>query len=1844
MAKKLIVDYSFTPSIKQIVIQGNIARERLILITNVTRNVVIYNFTEPSLGLSTDPVYDEENDTTVFNLVYNTASANHAADDKLQIFIEDVYTRFGPDDTFLDPVSKIRVSTPENLIDTDFEFGLQSTKWETLRLVNNIPSFYARNGEVPIIVSTVRISNGSKNVTVNTVGPHGLTVGTPIEINGLSRNNYEGSYVITSVPSTSQFIYKVPFNGNVSQTISTSYTAVIPGSFYNGASIGVSDIQTDNASPSVLTVNTKFPHGFAVGTEVFLSGSTASQVFTFNAGTSGIVTTTPDTLTTTKTASSSGSGENTSDYRFRPMVIDNFLNTNTKYAGSANISTTNSTITISSHGFAENRPVMYVSPVGNTSIGGLTSLSVLFAKSVTTNTFQLSNTAGGAAITLSSTGTTTNGNFRFSRVLQIESLGSGNSNTNINITGHGLTLNTPVVVVGSGNITIQGSTGQKTTSTVTAANIKVFFVEVVNSNRIRIKATSTGSAQTVTGLSGNVFIAPITLIAEANSFFIPSHGFSSDDFVQYQSSNVIGGLTNNEYYNIERTSGNLFKLKDKSTGSVIDLTTYGSGSHNFNITTTNPARDTIRIPANGFTANRVLTYDSGGNPVIGGLANSTNYFVKLGGPRPSANTAEFFRLSLNQNEYAISSINLAANATTFTVQFGSTADLSVFSPGQTVYIGAANNPYFNDVWTIATNGVNNSEKRLLLNTLAFKNTSVARTSTGGQLNSFVDLNQASTGNHKLSASADRLADDIYPIGSVGSTTSFTLVSGAQIPSITKTFSPSDPLIYNPGTEFVHWFKIPGHKYADATPLTYATGGDTAIGGLTNGQIYFAIVRDSDFISLASNQTNALNRVAMTLTTRPAGSAHSFTTASIGAYLPGAGTLSITDPASLVVQGTNTKFLSEFSSGDTLRFWNTGTSSPGTYFEFEIESVKADGFLKLKTFPAGKSVTGAGVAVDNLFTLPTITAATYVTPTRLYVKSDATAAHRPFDGGVTVYAGNIPDSQIIRQTRRYFRYQSGKGIQISLAVNFNPPVDVHRVTSSGTTATVVTKTAHFLKSGGSYQIQISDAEVPSGNNPYNGVFEVASITNDYVFTYNFITHRFTGNITNGSSTISNVIKTFNATVSTANLRELSGISSTNISSLQPGMEISGTNVLSGTKIKSVRNAAQKVILSKPLADTATSGTFTFTVENIFEFIREGNTVTGTGIPSNTTIESADASTNTLVLSANATATTANLAITQPSTAGSSIAYGFPKFNLDSWTDCAVRVGLFDSQNGMFYEYDGDNLYAVRRSSTQQLSGTVNVTNRSGRIVGDSDTRLQTQLDPGDMIVLRGQSYKVIQINSESELFVQPEYRGATLSNVIVSKTIDTKVPQTSWNIDKCDGRGIYGYDLNINKIQMAYMDYSWYGAGKIRFGFKDQNGEVKYVHQFLHNNKLTEAYFRSGNLPARYEVLTKAAPTFSPLLLHWGTSVIMDGRFDDDKAYLFTADSNTLGFTNAETTTFTQAAVASVGSITGSANSSVITYTNTGSSANYNTDYARVITGTTISGFGIRANTRIVSYTKTSSSVFTITLDQPLTTGISTFTAAANTTNASSAISGMSASSVASLRTGMGVTGTGIPAESRVGAVSSTGFTLVNTSGTAVNATSTGTGINLTFSPFAPSFTIGTSTGLASISANGVLPLVSFRLAPSVDNGITGNLGFRDIINRMQVNLKSAGVLSTHECEIRLFLNANLSNDNFQSIGSPSLSQLYKHQIGDSLQGGLQIFSFRAQGGGIVSGTKRAFATTTSNLSELTSLGNSIIGGDGVYPNGPDILTIAAVPVDLSQITFASPFQIQTRISWSESQA
>ena len=143
MARKVLLEtgYSFTASSRVVTIPRYIRRDRLVLITNTTANQVIYNFSDPSLRATAySTSYTTTAGTTTITLNYNTTAMSNS--DALQIIVDEYDEKFSPSETFTDPVSKLRVSQPQALIDTDFEYGQQTTKWENLALVNNRPWAY----------------------------------------------------------------------------------------------------------------------------------------------------------------------------------------------------------------------------------------------------------------------------------------------------------------------------------------------------------------------------------------------------------------------------------------------------------------------------------------------------------------------------------------------------------------------------------------------------------------------------------------------------------------------------------------------------------------------------------------------------------------------------------------------------------------------------------------------------------------------------------------------------------------------------------------------------------------------------------------------------------------------------------------------------------------------------------------------------------------------------------------------------------------------------------------------------------------------------------------------------------------------------------------------------------------------------------------------------------------------------------------------------------------------------------------------------------------------------------------------------------------------------------------------------------------------------------------------------------------------------------------------------------------------------------------------------------------------------------------------------------------------
>ena len=200
----------------------------------------------------------------------------------------------------------------------------------------------------------------------------------------------------------------------------------------------------------------------------------------------------------------------------------------------------------------------------------------------------------------------------------------------------------------------------------------------------------------------------------------------------------------------------------------------------------------------------------------------------------------------------------------------------------------------------------------------------------------------------------------------------------------------------------------------------------------------------------------------------------------------------------------------------------------------------------------------------------------------------------------------------------------------------------------------------------------------------------------------------------------------------------------------------------------------------------------------------------------------------------------------------------QMSIRNWHGSTVRAGIFDDQNGMFWQYDGIRMAVVRRSSTFTLAGTIAIAANSNLVTGNN-TRFTSQLAAGDRVVIRGMTHVVSQVTNDSTMFVTPDFRGvANVNEAKIVKTIDIQIPQSDWNLDSLNGAGPSGYVIDVTKMQMIGLQHTWYGAGFIDFMLRGPEGNYTFAHRFRNSNVNAEAYMRTGNQPVRYEVINEGA--------------------------------------------------------------------------------------------------------------------------------------------------------------------------------------------------------------------------------------------------------------------------------------------------------------------------------------------------------------------------------------------------
>ena len=209
---------------------------------------------------------------------------------------------------------------------------------------------------------------------------------------------------------------------------------------------------------------------------------------------------------------------------------------------------------------------------------------------------------------------------------------------------------------------------------------------------------------------------------------------------------------------------------------------------------------------------------------------------------------------------------------------------------------------------------------------------------------------------------------------------------------------------------------------------------------------------------------------------------------------------------------------------------------------------------------------------------------------------------------------------------------------------------------------------------------------------------------------------------------------------------------------------------------------------------------------------------------------------------------------------------PRFVINGWQGASVRAGCFEDQNGLFWEYDGQTVWAVKRSSTGQLAGLASVGALSQTLNGDQNCRFLDQVKVDDKITIRGMTHTVTGIQSQNQLTFNPPYRGAssTVYNVKPCKIIETRVPQSQFSRDTVNGFGPSGFNFDLTKMQMLGIQYTWYGAGFADFMIRGGDGNWVFAHRYVNNNVNDEAYMRTGNMPVRYEIVNEASTATSTL--------------------------------------------------------------------------------------------------------------------------------------------------------------------------------------------------------------------------------------------------------------------------------------------------------------------------------------------------------------------------------------------
>jgi len=1485
---------------------GKYDPSEILLITDTNNGEILYSFADNNNTLTCEykqgrssgngelltdvdfPRWWHTSDTiTTISLSADTSLLSAAAD--LQIFVEDPNQQIRPWEFGTDAIERMRVAAPQAMLDADFEYGLQPTKWQALGLIRMYPSVYEVPGTDLTIsaITTDASSNtgffGSSLITVTTTGTHGFSAGQPITVKGLLSTvsgfaRAEGSFLIYSTPSAVSFTYYASAKVGTANgdSLYTSFAQIRQAGFYTGASVGAPTFSLYSNGTN-LTITSKF---------ITASGST--------------------TIAFDGTAPTSGSPVTGSPVFVQGTAISGVIGSSTVSAKikTATLTTDTSVEVVSATGIQQQMAL---------SSGGGTAL---FINSLAGTTLNLSGAIGSTYVGANGSNSGVTGtnippigvgaHFAVSRSAGVYSVTDpGDSTSN----GQNYAVGDNLLIAGTdlGGTSPQNDitvvvTGIDSGGTITNFSFSGSAISGGASYSLVLPNSTTGSGSGAylavdraggTGVYTNIVVSGGSLYSPgdyvtwsgadlggsspANDITILVQGVTSGSIVDYVVQGTPVGATGNGSY----PAANATNIPNSGAGAIFTVTRTDG---NYTAVATNPGSG--YVVGNGI---RILgTALNGATPLndciltVSGAAGGSLTVTAVGVPYAGDSISVYPTMTISE---PITS-SLAANTTlnvgaipTVQIDFSSNHGLI---PGTTILTQITSNPapaYAATPRTLTSSLTWVGVAFVGGTFVAVANGSaVTNRSIDGQNWTAGGTIPGSTSWTSIAAGAIGATNYFVAVASGGTVAAYSTDGGQNWTAATLPSSStwSSVTYYNGvfvavasgGTAAA--YSTNGTTWTAATLPSSSTWTDVA-GGFIGTSVYFVAIASGGTAAAYSPDsgvtwvaTGALPATATWssvtfgnnrfVAVASGGTAAAISTNGISwtsSTLPSSAnwnSITFGDDNFIVVASGGTQVLYSFT-GDTGTWTSAVTTLSSTWEEIAYGTYSGIGIF----VAVGNSATANSIVLTSanhqlvtgphvVASVPSSTSIRYYARTTgtinvdsqgltgvIYARPDAFFTHRPFDGGVQLGTGNPSHgAQAIRQSKKYIRYQSGKGMMYTTGGLFAPSYNISAATADGLTVnSLITFTTddtdHGLQAGAEIEI------IGMVSFEYNGDYTVDSIVD---------ARRF--------------------------------------------------RVRAGVVLSSL--------------------------------------------------------TGTLGVDA--------------------------KLVLKRWHGASVKIGAFDEQNGLFYQYDGQEMSLVKRSSTNQLTGTVAINTDSNLVTG-TGTRFQDQLKVGDKVVIRGMSHIVTGITSQTSMTMAPDWRGAnSITGARMAITEDTYIPQREWNLDPIDGNGPSGYNILPWRMQMLGMQYSWYAAGFIEWMLRGADGKFVFLHRLRNSNVNTEAYMRTANLPVRYEVenrsavsklsatvtsvqstlpltdasrfptngivyvdnelisysgksgnvltnCTRAASmnaftagqnrtvtggpasshsvdagvqlvscTASPTISHWGSALLTDGRFDEDRGYLF----------------------------------------------------------------------------------------------------------------------------------------------------------------------------------------------------------------------------------------------------------------------------------------------------------------------------------------------------------------------